>query len=352
MEVNFQIYHYWRSECAMKGERMRYAIKANNANGGRKIVKAYCLGENTEMERKLLQEGAMRKHGDGHYELFSQEARDGKGQTAQPGDYFKVDVIEGKHYPYPNDREFFLKNHRHLAGDEYEQLGRPRGIWQVGDEMCEEIQYLLDNGKLTIHPEMPERYFQAVQDTSLSAAKDATIVFYGIEKDADGKILDINFNFVARPEFERDYCYCKESGEIFDLARFHDAQQTAWANALTEIKAGQKQSHWMWYIFPQIRGLGMSMTSQYYGIQSLDEAKAYLADPVLGSRLREISGELLKLDTANAMEVFGCPDNMKLNSSMTLFEKAGEGTEDALLFAEVIEKFFGGARDRLTLERL
>ena len=83
--------------------------KANKTNGGRKIVKAYCLGENSEMERQLIQEGAIRKHADGHYELFSLEAKDGQGQTAQPGDYFKVDTLDGKHYPYPNDRKFFRK---------------------------------------------------------------------------------------------------------------------------------------------------------------------------------------------------------------------------------------------------
>lgn len=193
---------------------MRYAVKANKTNGGRKIVKAYCLGENSEMERQLIQEGAIRKHADGHYELFSLEAKDGQGQTAQPGDYFKVDALDGKHYPYPNDRKFFQENHLHLSGDEYEQISRPRGIWQAGDDMGEEIQFLIDTGKLTLHPETPDRYFRAVTDTSLSAAEDATVVFFGIDRDDQGKITDISFNFVARPQFERDYLYCKENGEL------------------------------------------------------------------------------------------------------------------------------------------
>ena len=102
----------------------------------------------------------------------------------------------------------------------------------------------------------------------------------------------------------------------YDLSRYVTAQQRDYQSALTEIKNGKKVSHWMWYIFPQIRGLGKSSTSQFYAIQSLDEAKAFLEHPYLGHNIIEISEALLSLDTSDAYEVFGKPDNMKLKSSM------------------------------------
>ena len=132
----------------------------------------------------------------------------------------------------------------------------------------------------------------------------------------------------------------------YDLSRFHQAQRRDYAEALAEIRAGRKRSHWIWYIFPQIAGLGFSTTSQYYAIQNLDEAKAYLADPVLRERLLEISQALLDLPSSDPSAVMGYPDDLKLKSSMTLFELADP---DCPVFPAVLKKFYGGERDRKTI---
>ena len=107
-----------------------------------------------------------------------------------------------------------------------------------------------------------------------------------------------------------------------DLSRFLKAQEGDYERALGEIRSGRKRSHWMWYIFPQIQGLGFSSTAQYYAIRDLQEAKDYLAHPVLGTRLKEISSALLDLEGLSASEIFGYPDDLKLRSSMTLFRMA------------------------------
>ena len=180
---------------------MKYAVKTK-----KKIVLAYPLGAGHPMEALLIEEGAIRLLPDGSYELFSQEAVNGHGQLAQPGDYFKVDTINGRHFPYPNDREYFLSNHTHLSGDDYEQINKPLMIWQTGDEISDEIKWLLDTGRLTLNPQDPTRFFNAfLWGADLSAAADATLVFYGVDRDENGCITDISFNFVARPEFESSY---------------------------------------------------------------------------------------------------------------------------------------------------
>jgi uncharacterized protein (DUF1810 family) len=126
------------------------------------------------------------------------------------------------------------------------------------------------------------------------------------------------------------------------LSRFIDAQNGGiYEQALAEIKGGRKQSHWMWFIFPQMEGLGFSGTAQFYGIQGLAEAKAYLADAALGPRLREICAALLALDTSDPHKVFGSPDDMKLRSSMTLFALAAP---EEKLFTDVLGKYYGGER--------
>lgn len=132
------------------------------------------------------------------------------------------------------------------------------------------------------------------------------------------------------------------------LERFVKAQEQSYGQALQEIQNGWKRSHWMWYIFPQIQGLGHSPTAQYYAVRDQAEAKAYMAHPVLGSRLLEISKELLRLKSSNAKEVLGSPDDMKLKSSMTLFETVS----DEPVFGRVLDKFFAGERDMLTLDFL
>ncbi|HZZ74340.1 MAG TPA: DUF1810 domain-containing protein [Puia sp.] len=131
------------------------------------------------------------------------------------------------------------------------------------------------------------------------------------------------------------------------LERFTDAQENTYGTALAEIQQGRKQSHWMWFIFPQIAGLGFSETSRFYALNGLKEAAGFLDDPVLGSRLVNISRELLKLKTNDAHRVFGSPDDLKLKSCMTLFSMV-PGADPA--FQQVLEKFFHGEKDTKTLQ--
>ena len=133
------------------------------------------------------------------------------------------------------------------------------------------------------------------------------------------------------------------------LDRFLDAQRGDYAAALAEVRRGRKTSHWMWYIFPQIAGLGQSSTARYYSIRDLEEAREYYAHPVLGQRLREISGVLLELRGSDPVAVFGGIDSMKLKSSMTLFALAAP---DDPLFRQVLDKYYGGEQDALTLRIL
>jgi len=139
------------------------------------------------------------------------------------------------------------------------------------------------------------------------------------------------------------------AGDPYDLERFVEAQRGVYEQACAELRRGRKTGHWMWFIFPQIAGLGFSATSQHYAIQSLDEARAYLQHPTLGPRLREISQILLSINGKTAHEIFGSPDDMKLRSSMTLFAHA---TPDNAIFLEVLRKYFSGAEDSATLSLL
>ncbi len=135
----------------------------------------------------------------------------------------------------------------------------------------------------------------------------------------------------------------------YNLERFLDAQKNDYATALSEIKNGKKESHWMWYIFPQAMGLGYTSTSIHYSIKDLDEAKAYLDHPVLGKRLIEITNAALALETNDARQVFGSPDNLKLKSSMTLFSLVPDADK---VFEKVLDKFFDGKKDEKTLQLL
>ncbi len=130
------------------------------------------------------------------------------------------------------------------------------------------------------------------------------------------------------------------------LARFKNAQDFGvYEKALQEVKNGRKMSHWMWFIFPQIAGLGHSDTTRFYAIKSAEEAKAYLEDEVLGWRLREICRALMDLDCADPVKIFGTPDWMKLNSCMTLFDNVSPND----IFNQVLRKFFNGKRDTRSL---
>jgi len=133
------------------------------------------------------------------------------------------------------------------------------------------------------------------------------------------------------------------------LTTFIDAQQFDYETALAEIKAGRKRGHWMWYIFPQIDGLGYSEMSKRYAIKDLQEAKEYLQHPLLGKRLIEISTALLTLYQNDATQVLGTPDDTKLRSSMTLFASVPDADE---VFEKVLKKYFGGKKDEATLSRL
>jgi uncharacterized protein (DUF1810 family) len=133
------------------------------------------------------------------------------------------------------------------------------------------------------------------------------------------------------------------------LERYIKAQASVYPRALAELKAGHKQSHWMWYVFPQIAGLGHSAMSHTYAIQSLQEAREYLAHPVLGARLRECCRTLIQLEGKTAHEIFRSPDDLKFRSSLTLFAQAAP---EETLFRDLLEKYFGGKRDSATLELL
>ena len=135
-------------------------------------------------------------------------------------------------------------------------------------------------------------------------------------------------------------------GDPYDLTRFVEAQEDDYAQALRELRAGRKRTHWMWYVFPQFRGLGVSPTSEHYAIKSLDEARAYLAHPVLGPRLVECAEALLGLTGLSASDIFPFPDDLKLKSSMTLF---GLVSPPASVFGRVLDEYFRGERDEKTL---
>jgi uncharacterized protein (DUF1810 family) len=137
------------------------------------------------------------------------------------------------------------------------------------------------------------------------------------------------------------------ASDPYNLDRFVEAQRGVYEQACAELRRGRKTGHWMWFIFPQIAGLGFSATSQHYAIRSLDEARAYLQHPALGPRLREISQILLLINGKTAHDIFGSPDDMKLRSSMTLFARA---TEDNAVFLEILRKYFGGVEDGGTVE--
>ena len=136
---------------------------------------------------------------------------------------------------------------------------------------------------------------------------------------------------------------------MYDLNRFKKAQRADYRIALEEVKAGRKTSHWIWYIFPQLKGLGFSGMSDYYGIEGLDEAKAYLADPLLKSHLIEISEALLNTGGNDPSEIFGYPDDLKVHSSMTLFSIA-DAKEP--VFRKVLNQFYGGREDQGTIRIL
>jgi uncharacterized protein (DUF1810 family) len=149
------------------------------------------------------------------------------------------------------------------------------------------------------------------------------------------------------------------SGDELDLERFVKAQSTATVmdDVRRELAAGRKRTHWMWFVFPQLRGLGRSPMAHHYGIASLAEARAYLAHPILGPNLFECTRLVHRIEGRSASEIFGSPDDLKLRSSMTLFAEAWRESEsererERAIFREVLEKYFAGSPDPLTIEAL
>ncbi|MBY4206771.1 DUF1810 domain-containing protein [Rhodococcus fascians] len=135
----------------------------------------------------------------------------------------------------------------------------------------------------------------------------------------------------------------------YDLQRFVDAQDPVWNVVVRELKAGRKQTHWMWFVFPQLAGLGRSATAQHFGIADLTEAELYLSHEVLGPRLKKAAQLTLAIEGSTVDEIFGYPDNLKLHSSMTLFAEATKGQS---VFVEVLQKYFSGEFDGATLDLL
>ena len=140
----------------------------------------------------------------------------------------------------------------------------------------------------------------------------------------------------------------------YDLERFVEAQARCYARVLQELAAGEKTSHWMWFIFPQLRGLGMSSTARRFGLSGLEEARAYLAHPLLGARLRECTRSVLAVEGRTAHEIFGSPDDLKLRSCLTLFAQAAgpSPAAETRSFGEALAKYYGGEPDPRTLELL
>ena len=176
---------------------MGYAVKENRK------VRAWQLGAGSEMERDMIRRGKIAFRPDGTYEVFSQEAREGTGQVVKAGDYFKVD---DKGFPYPNEQSFFEENHEHTEGDWYLQKSRILKFWRKDDPECEEVRFLLERGLLGIRPEDPSRYFFAdMWGTRETAPSDAVIAFYAVEREPDGRIASVEFNFIVRDYFEKYY---------------------------------------------------------------------------------------------------------------------------------------------------
>jgi uncharacterized protein (DUF1810 family) len=148
---------------------------------------------------------------------------------------------------------------------------------------------------------------------------------------------------------ERAQPVTKNNDDPFDLQRFVDAQSDVYARVVEELSRGRKTSHWMWFVFPQLEGLGSSALARKFAIRSLDEARAYLAHPILGARLCECVGLVNRIEGRSIEEIFGYPDDRKFHSSMTLFARAAE---NEALFRKALDRHFGGAADHLTLARL
>lgn len=166
-----------------------------------KLVQAYCLGIENKKVKELMAEGLLTQGGNGQWRVFSQEAE--QGELAQSGDYIKID---SKGRPYPNTREIFLKNHKAAGENLYEQIPHVLEAWDSTEDMCPEMEFLIKNKGLVMNDKDEQEYYKApLWGDILTAGRDAVIVFYSIKRDVAGNIVDAEFNFVAREEFEKTY---------------------------------------------------------------------------------------------------------------------------------------------------
>lgn len=176
------------------------------------IIRAYRLGDSSAEEESMISAGKIYRLQDGSYELFSRESAHGAGEHVEAGDYFKIDNAG---YPYPNSCPFFEMNHMHLSGDEYIQKPKALDAWLAGDAICPEIQFLIKEKGLVLRLEHPEVYFNApLWGSQLSAARDAVLIFYSITRDEQGDIVDADFNFVAREEFNQTYRFIETDASL------------------------------------------------------------------------------------------------------------------------------------------
>lgn len=167
---------------------------------------AFQLGQNSLLEAQMIQAGRIRTNGTGVYEVFSQEARAGKGEIVHSSDYVKID---SKGYPYPNKKDFFEASCVSLGENQYQQIGTPVEVWFADDPMSDFILFLLNTHQLHIDPSNDAQYFQAeLFGAPLSAARSAAVIAYAVRRDPDGSIVDVDFNFVERGEFEKTYEWC------------------------------------------------------------------------------------------------------------------------------------------------
>lgn len=187
----------WKSIAAERKRRLRKVRKKKT------VVQAYRLNEESRAVEQLIEEGRVRRRPDGRYEVFSKETGEDRGEVVCEDTYIKLDS-DG--YPYPNDTPFFRDNHRYIADGLYEQIPRTLDAWMAGDEICPEIRYLIEKRGLVLDEANPIQYFEApLWGTTLFAAEDAVLVFYKIDRAEDGTIIDAEFCFVERAEFEKTY---------------------------------------------------------------------------------------------------------------------------------------------------
>lgn len=178
---------------------MRKAIKTTT-----KVI-AYLLGDNSAKEQELIREGKIKKISETDYELFSTESKNGKGEVAIKGDYFKIDSSGN---PYPNAKEWFEKNHTFVESNVYNQIVKPIGVWDLTEEIIPEIDFIIKTGKLLINKNDDSKYFTAeIWGAMLSAPKDALILIRSFETNDTGEITDVSFDFITKEEFEKTYMF-------------------------------------------------------------------------------------------------------------------------------------------------